>query len=516
MKIKYSLLTILSFSFLNCLAQKESVWDNYTKSQIENTEPILPDFSYAGYKYSEVPIPVVDYKVFDITKYGAIPNDNKSDKKAIEKAILAAQKNGEGIIYFPKGKFYINTDEDEMNVITIKSSKIVFRGEDRDASILFVDKDQEPKNPKQLWSSPTHILAVSYKRVKKLANIVSDSKRETHIIEVDNSSKIKKGDWITIKVSNNDPDLVKKDLYPLLPDKSWTKIIEKGVQVNEHHKVDKVIGNTIHLVSKIHYDIQSKYNWSVDSFEPIHHIGFENMTFEGNWTKKFVHHRSAQDDGGWKIIALKRVVDSWVKDVTFRNVTSTATYQSSAASSFLNVLIEGNTGHGVGGISGSTGILIGASKDNAGMHHSFGVAGNSSSGNVIWRCVYPSTTSFESHASQPRTTLFDKVEGGFFQGRAGGARFNLPNHGKELVLWNYKETDEAEESFNFISKKTWYWRIVPPIIVGFYGSGTTFNKEEVRILESLGKPVNPESLFEAQLTLRLGKLPNWIKEIKSN
>lgn len=101
-------------------------------------------------------------------------------------------------------------------------------------------------------------------------------------------------------------------------------------------------------------------------------------------------------------------------------------------------------------------------------------------------------------------------------GRAGGARQNLPNHGRYLVLWNYKETDEPESNFEFWSTKTWYWKIVPPIIVGFHGAGTTFKKDEVQILESLGTPVKPESLFEEQLKLRLGKLPDWITDLKKN
>ena len=106
--------------------------------------------------------------------------------------------------------------------------------------------------------------------------------------------------------------------------------------------------------------------------------------------------------------------------------------------------------------------------------------------------------------------MFDNVEGGFFQGRAGGARKNLPNHGRHLVLWNYKEIDDPETDFRFVATDTWFWRIVPPIIVGFHGAGTSFNENEVQVLESLGKPVKPESLFEEQLKLRLGKLPEWL------
>jgi hypothetical protein len=54
------------------------------------------------------------------------------------------------------------------------------------------------------------------------------------------------------------------------------------------------------------------------------------------------------------------------------------------------------------------------------------------------------------------------------------------------------------------------FRFVSPIIVGFRGAGTTFNPDQVSIVESPGSPVEPGSLFEAQLQHRLGSLPEWI------
>ncbi|MCU4157148.1 DUF4955 domain-containing protein [Carboxylicivirga sp. A043] len=78
----------------------------------------------------------------------------------------------------------------------------------------------------------------------------------------------------------------------------------------------------------------------------------------------------------------------------------------------------------------------------------------------------------------------------------------------------FKELDEAETNFEFWSSKTWFWKIIPPVVIGFHGAGTTFDESQVKVLESLGKPVEPESLYEAQLQLRLGYLPKWIEELK--
>ncbi|MCL7763940.1 DUF4955 domain-containing protein [Polaribacter sp. Z014] len=500
--------------FTNCQGQKSAVWEDFKKSKINNTTAILPDFSYVGYKYSEEAIPNVAFKVFDVTNFGAIPNDKISDKRAINSAIKAASENGEGIVYFPKGTYYINTNEDDDRTILITSSKIVFKGEDKSNTILFFENDLAPTDPNKLWSVPSAIKVKAEKKSKKITRIVKNATKGTFTIEVEDASKIKNGDWITIAVLNNDKDFVKQDIYPLKPDPKWTSITKKGVQVNEHHKVSKVHGNIITLKEPLYYTIEAKYNWSVSTFENLNHVGFENLTFEGNWLKKFVHHKSPQHDGGWSILTISEVTDSWLKDCVFKNVNRCATFSSAAASTAINISIEGNIGHSAVHATGSTGILIANSKDKAGMHHSFGVGGGSTSNTVIWRSEYAAHTCFESHASQPRNTLFDNVSGGFFQGRAGGARLNLPNHGKNLVLWNFNEIDEAEKDFRFIATDSWYWRIVPPIIVGFHGSGTTFKEDEVQVLESLGTPVKPASLFEEQLKLRLGKLPDWIIDVK--
>lgn len=503
---------------LSCFAQQEeTVWDNFISAKESGDVPILPDFSYAGYKYCEVPIPNLNYRVFDVTDFGAIVNDDKSDKDAIKQAIAAATLNGEGVIFFPRGKYLINTIKDELNSIEIASSNIVFRGEfdGETGTILFFDRDLPAADPTKIWTCPPAIKTTTNGKNRLLTNIIADSNRESYIIEVEDASSIKKNDWIILKVLNNEIDLISYDVAPLVVESEWKSILNDGVQVNERHKVDSISGNTVFLKEPIHYDIQADHNWEVYSFAHESHIGFENIRFEGNWTKKFVHHRSAQDDGGWSILDISKAVDSWIIDCTFKNVNNAASFSSSASCTALNIKILGNIGHtALHAGNGSTGILFAKINDLAGMYHTTGVAGGSTTGTVVWRSKHPTHTSFGLQGSQPRCTLFDNVEGGFFAGRGGGKREYLPNHGRYLVLWNYNETDDADENFNFVASETWSWKIVPPIIVGFHGSGTTFKKDEIQVLESLGTPVAPESLFEAQLDLRLGGLPEWISEVK--
>ena len=65
-------------------------WKNFVSGSEEN---VLLDFSYAGYDHGEsepADIYNLGYKIYDVTKYGAIPDDGKSDRQAFIDAVTAA------------------------------------------------------------------------------------------------------------------------------------------------------------------------------------------------------------------------------------------------------------------------------------------------------------------------------------------------------------------------------------------------------------------------------------------
>ncbi len=68
----------------------------------------LPDYSYAGYRWSEQPIPVPQGKVFDVSDFGARPDDGKDDTAAIAKAVSAAHAHdGAAVVRFGPGRFIL-------------------------------------------------------------------------------------------------------------------------------------------------------------------------------------------------------------------------------------------------------------------------------------------------------------------------------------------------------------------------------------------------------------------------
>lgn len=512
--MKTTLLTVAvgTATLFTTHAQSESkIWKDYVNGKAGKGFAELPEFSYAGYHNSEKPLPTVKHKIFNIADYGAVPNDNKSDEKAIRAAIAAAEKNKSGVVFFPPGQFIINDDNDPQTPITIRTSNIVLRGSGigETGTTVFMKNDLPPKNPAKMYSCPFK-LSFSPKKVKdkRLGSLKSPASKGSRTIEISKSTKVKPGDWVYLSIKSKSSELLKQEMCSLEVKPEWKKLAKGGIKITEIHQVEKVEGRIITFVEPLHCNLSGK-EWKLYSYRHLQEVGVENIHFSGNWKKRFKHHRSAQDDSGWSMLKFASVVNSWIKDSRISDVNRAVSINKSSATTVIDVKLDGNGGHNSVSVQRSTGILVARIDDTAKNWHASGVAGDGI-GNVFWRINYDKNVCFETHASQPRNTLFDCVKGGFKVGHAGGAVSSLPNHMRGLVLWNYKEIGPPETNFQFWPEKKKFWKVVPPIIVGFHGTETTFDKKQVAVLESLGKKVKPESLFEAQLKKRLGKVPTWL------
>ncbi|MEO5649875.1 MAG: DUF4955 domain-containing protein [Ginsengibacter sp.] len=522
MEIKIIFYAVLCIFIISCSVATKAQNNNSNPSKLfeqykQNKEnSILPDFSYAGYHNGEKKIPKIqDYKIFDVTQYGALPNDTISDKAAIQMAINAANKNGSGIVFFPEGRFLINEDADGPTSIVSNTGKIIFRGSGSGpgGTELYMKNPLPPKNPDQMWTVPPIIIFSARGKDTKIGDVVKSTKVGDFKIALNDTKNIKPGDWIVLSMLNNDPALLNAELAPYKASPAWTYLVDKGVDVKVYLQVAAVQNETITLKTPITYNIDPKYNWEVQLFANSEEVGIEHIAFVGSWKDKFVHHRSWKDDSGFTMFRFSRCTNSWMTDCRFTDCNVATAITQSANISIINCRITGNPGHEAIVSNESTNVLMAKLVDEASMWHSFG-SSHGSMNTVIWRCSYPSTTCFESHASQPRNTLLDCVKGGLMQNRGGGALQNMPNHMKGLVIWNYTQTNASIKNFEFWPTSTKWWKIPNPIIVGFAGNGTTFEKGQVGYIESTGKWVTPNSLYEAQLALRLGQIPDWLKQLK--
>ena len=157
--------------------------------------------------------------------------------------------------------------------------------------------------------------------------------------------------------------------------------------------------------------------------------------------------------------------------------------------------------------------VTGTWRDDAGQYHATGVS-KLSIGAVLWRNVWGYDSCFESHATQPRATLIDCCSGGWRRWRQGGDANQMPNHLADLTVWNFNNTTPYSGTWIWWDSGSDWWKFLPPIIVGFHGENVEFDPEQTMHIGSNGIPVNPESLYEAQLRNRLGYIPAWLNALK--
>jgi len=482
------------------------LWIQYTEAKQSGDEPVLADFSYAGYHWGERPIPTVDWPVFDVTQFGAVPDDGKSDRAAISQAIAAAEANGSGVIFFPKGRFLINEESDSYNQpIVIRGSRIVLRGSgsERGGTELFMDRHMDPTDPKKLWTCPYLIQFKGEGSTGNPVAVIAHARRETHAVSVATPARFKVGEWVVLSLQDNSPAAVAAAVAPYRPDPAWTSLIEDGVIIDEFHCITAIQGNELIFKEPIHVEVNAVAGWKVSVIRPLEEVGVEQIAFKGNWHENFVHHKSPIHDGGWSMLTLSRCVNSWVRNCRFTDLTRSLVVGNSSSVTVEEVLLDGNRGHSAVSLHGTSHSLVQRVKDMAGHWHASGVA-EPSSGNVFLRCDYRADTCYESHASQPRWTLFDNISGGWMYGRWGGAENNQPNHMHGLVLWNYNNTGTGEPGeFHFMRPDSKYGRNIMPYVIGFHGGHQTWAEAEMAVLESNGAAVYPASLYEAQLELRM-------------
>ncbi len=94
------------------------------------TDKLIQDFSYAGYRRGEEPIPQIAGPAFDVTTapYNADPTGTNDSTIAIQAAIDAATAEGGGVVFLPAGTYRVEPQGNSNFALWIQHSDIVLRG----------------------------------------------------------------------------------------------------------------------------------------------------------------------------------------------------------------------------------------------------------------------------------------------------------------------------------------------------------------------------------------------------
>ncbi len=499
-----SFFLMMLISFFTVAQETAPLWKDFVQARKNGTTPILPDFSYAGYYFSEKEIPsVAGKKFFNVKDFGAIPGDAEFDDAAIQKTIDAAEKNpGGGVVFFPAGKFLIAPDNDSLKTIRVSKSNIVLKGSGSGNGGTEIYQANMRINGRQIIFKPVNSDG------KKLTVITKSATRESFTIEVEDASKLQVGQDIVIR--HRSEEFTRSYFAPLPLKPVWTRLFgEKGgMQINEIHTIEKIQGNTVTLKNPLHLDIVMVKTaaWDIYCFNYIEECGVEDILFASNWKtypEEFIHHKNAIHDYAYEALGMEYIKNSWVRNCVFQDWNEGIFIRSGYQVSVLNTDFKGKKGHASVHARAGYGVLIKNCHFNNAQHHGAGT-GYSAVGTVITQCTLGTDQNFDIHSGQPYATLYDNIDGGVFY-NLGGPEPGHPHHGKDLVLWNFFHRSEKEQHYNFwdMDKRRNY-TIAKPILAGFQ-SNKKVEFENAGIVELQGKKVLPQSLFEAQLILRLQK-----------
>lgn len=533
-------------------------WQKFVNNADDN---VLLDFSYAGYHHgTELPVDERDvnvlakklgYKVYNVCDYGTIPDDGKSDRKALEDIINKigrGKPNAKAIIYFPEGEYILHSKDDNTtnaetgkvtsNTLNLVMGHVIIKGAGRDKTFLTMEDPMLPTDPKVMYSSPK-MISIRHNGGKdnlQLAKVTGSAKKGDMSIEVDDVSQLKVGDWVKLTLLNNDKKVIEEELKPYKLQSSMTTLINKGVHVVDRHQIKAIDGKRVIFEEPIMHAVNPAYGWDIKTYAHYEEVGVEDLTFKGKAKNNFHHHAGWQDDGAYKPLDFMRQVNSWVRRVDYVSISECMTFSECANCLFLDSEISGNRGHSSVRMQYSARGFIGKVwdhsngylnddknfteyKENLGQYHACGIS-KQSIGNVIWQCHWGDDSCFESHATQPRASLFDQCCGGFMQFRMGGDKKELPNHMDDLTMWNFNclatnPNDPVPFNWWIYNESTGWYKTLPPTFVGFHGKNVNFKEDEMKLNENQGKEVLPGSLYEAQLSRRLGSTPQWLIDAKN-
>ena len=549
-------------------ANATTAWTEFVSGDDKN---VLLDFSYAGYMRGETAPPTTEelvaqgYKIYDVTKYGAVPNDGKSDREAFMKVLAEIagtnnvkqedngqtdryiNENAKAIIYFPEGNFILQDADSKDRRIRMSMGNVVLKGAGRNKTTLEMTvANNSPKPTTEMWNAPVMMEFKHNTGLTELGTITADAPIGSKSVTA-SVTGVSSGSWVCLVLTNTEDDVINAELAPYkwqdirIQSGGTPNIKSGGIQIYEYHQIEKISGNTVTFKEPIMHAINKDWGWKISKFPNYENVGIEDLTFKGHAKEQFIHHGSDIDDGGFKLIDFVRLTNSWIRRVNFESVSEAMSITSSANCSAYDIQIGGNRGHAAIRSQASSRIFIGkvvensdgytlkkgegegtlgSYQTNVGQYHACGVS-KQSMGAVIWNVRWGDDSCFESHATQPRATLIDACSGGFMHWRQGGDSAQMPNHMENLTIWNFNSTNsqldtdiDTEGKFTWWDSTGYWWKFLPPIVVGFHGAELPFEDSQMKRLESNGTPVEPASLYEAQLRHRLGYVPGWLNALK--
>jgi len=487
------------------------------------------DFSWAGYKNSNEPIPTITNIISTLTPVAGADNTTAINNAIKAAASLTPDPNGfRGVILLKKGNYQIN------GTINLNVSGVIVRGEGNDAygtvltavgntpvqRTVFVAGGGTSAQWKQYGSVKTNITSAFVQVGSNQFNVASTTGFAVgdEICVYHPSSAA----WITA-VGGGGVDTATP----------WTP---GQIDIMFNRTILAISGNTITIDAPVmnHLDVSltQSYIYKIDKTTTKTKIGIENLRIDiQNWT-------SYRDEAhAWEGLVMADIEDSWAKKVVtmhfgqsgFQTFTANRITIDSCQALWPCASLSGSYRDNFQIDEWSSNILVShCIADSA--RHSFEVSGTSkASGVVFLRCTATNATNpSEGHFHWPQGLLYDcfrdygtmtdVVLGLYSRGSMG------TNHGwaaAHSVAWNCDLRRTATTYGDMICQQ-------PPTAQNYMIGGFAYVNRSNKIpfpqyplgfvegVNNTSASLNPQSLFEEQLKERLASRISSISSLKSD
>ncbi|WP_158293197.1 DUF4955 domain-containing protein [Tamlana fucoidanivorans] len=520
-KIIYSIFILTG---LVCYAQNTEApsWVDFASKKLTGklSEATLNDFSYTGYHFSEKELPDVSgWNTISVTDYGAIPNDTGYDDAAIQAAIDAAEaSNQPTVVFFPAGRYIVSSETTKTQPITISGSNIVLKGAGKGAggTEIYADKFNENK----FGSGVAHyrfMFIPSTTDSNDITQVTAEIRKGDFEVTVMNTANLSVGQYVDLyqRTTAN----LEANMPGLTPNPNWGAISNNGIRPYEKHLITKISGNKVTFKNPVQLNMPLSSTTVLKTYNTISEVGVEDILFTSAWKdypEIFVHHANEIVDSAWQSVYFGNVVNGWIRDCDFKDWNECIQIERSTAVTVKDVHIYGKRGHASYYSKYSYGVLFencvdtcdqGLADGRKGMLHGPGMRWSTTS-TVFVDCEMQIDQSIDCHGYHPYSNLLDNIQGGKLLGN-GGAENAYPNSGPYLTFWNFKH------DANFTTRLYDFWfnsgtterrthTFAYPYFIGFQvGAGETIYFKNEGLDELRDQQVYPNSLFDAQLQLRL-------------
>jgi hypothetical protein len=481
-------------------AETSKLWGR--EGELWKPDGRLPDFSYAGYRRGEAPIPDRKPDVC-VRDFGAVGDGKTDDTKAFQKAIAASAGK---VILVPAGR-YVITD-----FLRIRSSATVLKGEGREKSILFFPK---PLNDvKENWGATTSgrrtsnyswsggFVALAGSIAQPLSRVTAPAARGSRVLTVTDPSRHRVGQDVRLRLDDEPENTLAHHLYSGDPGDieklNRQAYVEFDARVSRVDAAKRRIEIDRPLRTDVRLSWKPRLRWAKSTVEEsgIEDLGFEFPVtpYEGHFTER-----------GFNALAVSGTRNCWIRRIWIGNCDS-GMFVSGTNTTIRDVLITSRREpERQRRASGHHGVTLGG-RDNLLRDFEFRTrfmhditVSRGSAGHVVMRGSGPDLC-LDHHRRAPHANLFTEIDLGegtrMFQ--SGGGRALGRHAGAWTTFWNVR----AGRGQRWPNR----WGPASMTFVGVQPGQESETDPDGRWFEAISPGwLRPANLYDAQLARRLGR-----------